>query len=74
MKKKLIGDLQERCERVAELEISLDDTKEQYNSILNNTNSRSQERVHELEKSLEITRKNVKYDLIRRSLVKTGKD
>ncbi|KAI8899069.1 P-loop containing nucleoside triphosphate hydrolase protein [Globomyces pollinis-pini] len=43
MKKKLMRDLQNRCEKVVELELSLDETREQYNQILRNSNSRTQQ-------------------------------
>ncbi|SCV69779.1 BQ2448_1173 [Microbotryum intermedium] len=44
MKKNLMKDLQNRCERVVELEISLDETQEQYKNVLKNSNSRVQQR------------------------------
>ncbi|KAI8800963.1 P-loop containing nucleoside triphosphate hydrolase protein [Cladochytrium replicatum] len=54
MKKKLMRDLQNRCEKVVELEISLDETREQYNSILRNSNSRAQQqKMAFLERNLE---------------------
>ncbi|KAI9209831.1 P-loop containing nucleoside triphosphate hydrolase protein [Polychytrium aggregatum] len=54
MKKKLMRDLQNRCERVVELEVSLDETREQYNSILRNSNSRAQQqKMVFLERNLE---------------------
>ncbi|KAJ3069596.1 hypothetical protein HDU98_007346 [Podochytrium sp. JEL0797] len=54
MKKKLMRDLQNRCEKVVELEISLDETRDQYNSILKNSNSRAQQqKMAFLERNLE---------------------
>ncbi len=54
MKKSLMRDLQNRCERVVELEISLDETREQYNSVLRNTNNRAQQKkMAFLERNLE---------------------
>ncbi|KAJ1552420.1 hypothetical protein HK405_011393, partial [Cladochytrium tenue] len=54
MKKKLMRDLQNRCEKVVELEISLDETREQYNNILKNSNSRAQQqKMAFLERNLE---------------------
>ncbi|KAJ3194326.1 hypothetical protein HK101_002995 [Irineochytrium annulatum] len=54
MKKKLMRDLQNRCEKVVELEISLDETREQYNNILRNSNSRAQQqKMAFLERNLE---------------------
>ncbi|KAH6562445.1 hypothetical protein BASA50_010468 [Batrachochytrium salamandrivorans] len=54
MKKKLMRDLQNRCEKVVELEISLDETREQYNNILRNSNSRAQQqKMAVLEHNLE---------------------
>ncbi|KND01940.1 uncharacterized protein SPPG_02448 [Spizellomyces punctatus DAOM BR117] len=54
MKKKLMRDLQNRCEKVVELEISLDDVREQYNSILRTSNSRAQQqKMAFLERNLE---------------------
>ncbi|KDE06743.1 kinesin heavy chain [Microbotryum lychnidis-dioicae p1A1 Lamole] len=44
MKKNLMKDLQNRCERVVELEISLDETQEQYKNVLKNSNSKIQQR------------------------------
>ncbi|KAI5475516.1 kinesin family member 5 [Pseudohyphozyma bogoriensis] len=44
MKKSLMRDLQNRCEKVVELEISLDETQEQYKNVLKNTNSKAQQR------------------------------
>ena len=47
-------DLQNRCERVVELEISLDSTREQYNSILRSSNSKQQaKKLAFLERNLE---------------------
>ncbi|KAF2716974.1 kinesin-domain-containing protein [Polychaeton citri CBS 116435] len=54
IKKSLMRDLQNRCERVVELEISLDSTREQYNSILRSSNSRQQQKkLAFLERNLE---------------------
>ena len=54
MKKSLMRDLQNRCERVVELEISLDETREQYNNVLRSTNSRQQQKkMVFLERNLE---------------------
>ncbi|KAJ3292089.1 hypothetical protein HK104_005564 [Borealophlyctis nickersoniae] len=54
MKKKLMRELQNRCEKVVELEISLDETREQYNNILRNSNSRAQQqKMAFLERNLE---------------------
>ncbi|KAJ3414582.1 hypothetical protein HDV05_006321 [Chytridiales sp. JEL 0842] len=54
MKKKLMRDLQNRCEKVVELEIALDETREQYNNILKNSNSRAQQqKMIFLERNLE---------------------
>ncbi|KAF1997339.1 kinesin-domain-containing protein [Amniculicola lignicola CBS 123094] len=44
MKKSLMRDLQNRCERVVELEISLDETREQYNNVLRTSNNRAQQK------------------------------
>ena len=54
MKKSLMRDLQNRCERVVELEISLDDAREQYNSVLRSSNNRAQQKkMVLLERNLE---------------------
>ena len=54
MKKSLMRDLQNRCERVVELEISLDETREQYNSVLRSSNNRAQQKkMAFLERNLE---------------------
>lgn len=54
MKKSLMRDLQNRCERVVELEISLDETREQYNNVLRTSNNRAQQRkMAFLERNLE---------------------
>ncbi|GAB7366791.1 hypothetical protein MBLNU230_g0742t1 [Neophaeotheca triangularis] len=54
IKKSLMRDLQNRCERVVELEISLDSTREQYNSILRSNNSKQQQKkLAFLERNLE---------------------
>ncbi|KAK4051377.1 hypothetical protein OIV83_002861 [Microbotryomycetes sp. JL201] len=44
MKKSLMRDLQNRCEKVVELEISLDETQEQYKNVLRNSNPKAQQR------------------------------
>ncbi|KAG0239175.1 hypothetical protein BGW41_007866 [Actinomortierella wolfii] len=58
MKKALMRDLQNRCEKVVELEISLDETREQYNQVLRNSNNdKTRQREHNkmafLERNLE---------------------
>ncbi|KAK3114501.1 hypothetical protein LTR53_007142 [Teratosphaeriaceae sp. CCFEE 6253] len=54
IKKSLMRDLQNRCERVVELEISLDSTREQYNAILRSSNSKQQaKKLAFLERNLE---------------------
>lgn len=54
MKKSLMRDLQNRCERVVELEISLDETREQYNTVLRSSNNRAQQKkMAFLERNLE---------------------
>jgi len=54
MKKSLMRDLQNRCERVVELEISLDETREQYNHVLRTSNNRAQQKkMAFLERNLE---------------------
>jgi len=54
MKKAMMRDLQNRCERVVELEISLDETKEQYNNVLRNNNNKAQQKkMAFLERNLE---------------------
>ncbi|KAK1056959.1 hypothetical protein LTR33_013761, partial [Friedmanniomyces endolithicus] len=54
IKKSLMRDLQNRCERVVELEISLDATREQYNAILRSSNSKQQaKKLAFLERNLE---------------------
>ena len=54
MKKNLMRDLQNRCERVVELEISLDETREQYNNVLRSSNNRQQQKkMTFLERNLE---------------------
>lgn len=45
MKRSLMTDLQDRCHKVVELEISLDELQEQYKNVLkNNTNNKAQAR------------------------------
>ncbi|EPQ28666.1 uncharacterized protein PFL1_03969 [Pseudozyma flocculosa PF-1] len=54
MKKSLMRDLQNRCEKVVELEISLDESKEQYNNVLRSSNSKAQQKkMAFLERNLE---------------------
>ncbi|CAO3691397.1 unnamed protein product [Rhizopus stolonifer] len=53
MKRVLMRDLQSRCERVVELEITLEETKIQQNNLLRATSSRPQQRMAVLEKSIE---------------------
>ena len=54
MKKSLMRDLQNRCERVVELEISLDEVREQYNNVLRTSNNRAQQKkMAFLERNLE---------------------
>ncbi|KAI9719737.1 MAG: Kinesin heavy chain [Candelaria pacifica] len=54
MKKSLMRDLQNRCERVVELEISLDETREQYNNVLRSSNNKAQQKkMAFLERNLE---------------------
>ncbi|BDD63715.1 Kinesin heavy chain, variant 3 [Monascus purpureus] len=54
MKKSLMRDLQNRCERVVELELSLDDAREQYNNVLRSSNNRAQQKkMAFLERNLE---------------------
>ncbi|ORX44926.1 kinesin heavy chain [Hesseltinella vesiculosa] len=54
MKKALMRDLQQRCEKVVELEMSLDETREQYNSVLRASNNKAQQKkMAFLERNLE---------------------
>lgn len=54
IKKSLMKDLQNRCEKVVELEMQLDEVKEQYKVIARSANSRAQQRKLEfLEHNLE---------------------
>lgn len=54
MKKALMRDLQNRCEKVVELEISLDETREQYNNVLRASNNKAQQKkMSVLERNLE---------------------
>lgn len=54
MKKSLMRDLQDRCEKVVELEISLDEMKEQYHNVMRNSNSKAQQRKMQfLERNLD---------------------
>ncbi len=64
MKKSLMRDLQNRCERVVELEISLDEVREQYNNVLRSSNNRAQQKKmafleHNLEKLTHVQRQLV---------------
>ncbi|KAI9282783.1 hypothetical protein BY458DRAFT_131551 [Sporodiniella umbellata] len=64
IKKALMRDLQLRCERVVELEMSLDETREQYNNILRvNSNKHQQQKLAILEHNLEQL-KNVQKQLV----------
>ncbi|KAK8870009.1 hypothetical protein IAR55_000579 [Kwoniella newhampshirensis] len=54
IKKSLVKDLQNRCEKVVELEMQLDEVREQYKIIARSANSRAQQRKLEfLEHNLE---------------------
>ncbi|KAI5122951.1 hypothetical protein M0805_006832 [Coniferiporia weirii] len=54
VKKSLMRDLQNRCEKVVELEIQLDEIREQYNNVLRNSNSKAQQKkMAFLERNLE---------------------
>lgn len=54
VKKNLMRDLQNRCEKVVELEIQLDEIKEQYNNVIRNSNSKAQQKkMAFLERNLE---------------------
>lgn len=54
MKKALMRDLQQRCEKVVDLELSLDETREQYNSVLRASNNKAQQKkMAFLERNLE---------------------
>ncbi|KAJ8660276.1 kinesin heavy chain [Lichtheimia ornata] len=54
MKKALMRDLQSRCERVVELEMSLDETREHYNNVLKASNNKAQQKkMAFLERNLE---------------------
>lgn len=54
MKRSLMRDLQNRCEKVVELEISLDESREQYNNVVRASNTKSQQRkMAFLERNLE---------------------
>ena len=53
-KKALMRDLQLRCEKVVELELSLDETREQYNNVLKaSSNKRQQKNMAFLVRDLE---------------------
>ncbi|KAI8379311.1 kinesin heavy chain [Radiomyces spectabilis] len=53
-KKALMRDLQHRCEKVVELEMSLDETREQYHSVLRASNNKAQQKkMAFLERNLE---------------------
>ena len=64
VKKSLMRDLQNRCEKVVELEIQLDEIKEQYNNVIRNSNSKAQQKkMAFLERNLEqltLVRKQVR--------------
>ncbi|KAM0789248.1 hypothetical protein ACM66B_000091 [Microbotryomycetes sp. NB124-2] len=64
MKKSLMRDLQNRCEKVVELEISLDETQEQYKNVLKNSNSKAQQRKMEF-----LTRNLDQLTLVQKQLV-----
>ncbi|KAG6890681.1 hypothetical protein C0995_005053 [Termitomyces sp. Mi166 len=54
VKKSLMRDLQNRCEKVVLLEIQLDEMKEQYNNVIRNSNSKAQQKkMAFLERNLE---------------------
>jgi kinesin family protein 5 len=54
VKKSLMRDLQNRCEKVVELEIQLDEIREQYNNVIRNSNSKAQQKkMAFLERNLE---------------------
>ncbi|PPQ66079.1 hypothetical protein CVT26_010821 [Gymnopilus dilepis] len=54
VKKSLMRDLQNRCEKVVELEIQLDEMKEQYNNVIRNSNNKAQQKkMAFLERNLE---------------------
>ncbi|CAO3617126.1 unnamed protein product [Cunninghamella blakesleeana] len=54
MKRALMRDLQSRCERIVELEICLEETKEKYTSLLRTTNNKAQQKkIVILERNLE---------------------
>ncbi|KAG0172689.1 hypothetical protein DFQ28_009667 [Apophysomyces sp. BC1034] len=54
MRKALMRDLQVRCERVVELEFSLEELREQYNNILRATSNKAQQKkMNVLERNLE---------------------
>ncbi|KAI8375922.1 kinesin heavy chain [Radiomyces spectabilis] len=54
MKKGLMRDLQARCEKIVELEITLEETREQYNDILRASNNKAQQKkMAILERNLE---------------------
>ncbi|KAH7889680.1 P-loop containing nucleoside triphosphate hydrolase protein [Phlebopus sp. FC_14] len=54
VKKSLMRDLSNRCEKVVELEIQLDEIKEQYNNVIRNSNSKAQQKkMAFLERNLE---------------------
>ncbi|CAO3695823.1 unnamed protein product [Rhizopus stolonifer] len=64
MKKALMRDLQLRCEKVVELEMSLDETREQYNNVLRASNNKQQQqKMALLERNLEQLR-NVQKQLV----------
>ncbi|KAI8061432.1 kinesin heavy chain [Gongronella butleri] len=69
MKKGLMRDLQSRCEKVVELEISLEETREQYNQVLKASNNKAQQKkMAFLERNLEqLTNVQNWWNRIRRS-------
>ncbi|KZO95289.1 kinesin heavy chain [Calocera viscosa TUFC12733] len=63
-KKALMRDVQDRCEKVIELEVQLDDMKEQYSNVIRNSNTKAQQKkMAILERNLE------QVSLIQRQLV-----
>lgn len=54
MKRSMMRDLQNRCEKVVELEISLDESREQYNNVVRSSNTKSQQKkMAMIERNLE---------------------
>ena len=53
-KESLLKDLQERCEKVIDLELSLDESREQYNSLMADTSNRKlKKRISFLERNVD---------------------